>query len=51
MPIDNALMDLTTGNTDRIENKQAYTMDRDHATATANMIAYHAYRNTVEGYS
>jgi hypothetical protein len=42
MPIDNALMDLTTANTDHIENKQAHIMDRDHATARANMIAYHA---------
>jgi hypothetical protein len=42
MPIDNAHMDQTTANTDHMENRQAYTMDRDHATARANMIAYHA---------
>jgi hypothetical protein len=42
MPIDNALMDLTTANKDHIENMQAYIMDRDNATARANMIAYHA---------
>jgi hypothetical protein len=42
MPIDNALMDLTAANTDHIENKQDYIMDRDHTTARANMIAYHA---------
>jgi hypothetical protein len=42
MPIDNALMDLTTVNTDHIENKQAHIIDRDHATARANMIVYHA---------
>jgi hypothetical protein len=41
MPIYNALIDLTTAKTDHIGNKLAYIMDHDHATARANMIAYH----------
>jgi hypothetical protein len=46
IPIYNALMELTTANTDHIANKQAYIMDREHATARANMIAYHARTQT-----
>jgi hypothetical protein len=46
MPIDNALVDLTTANTDHMENRQTFTMDRDHTTARANMIAYHARTET-----
>jgi hypothetical protein len=46
MPIDNALMDpLATQNIDQLENRQAY-MDLDHATARANVIAYHARLET-----
>jgi hypothetical protein len=46
MPIHNALMDpLATQTIDQLENRQDY-MDLDHATARANMIAYHARLET-----
>jgi hypothetical protein len=35
MPIENALMDMTIANTAQLD-KEAYIIDRDHATARAN---------------